>query len=1046
MSNKRITPFVKRMRTNGGTIYTFSSAVEDIGLNINERNNVVKISHFALLDIPQINEPNTLVENRFNVNAIAGAWEYAQSSASLKEGRVLIAESFQNYALNFESVLLSQNDYNASLVRTVSERVFWKWLKETGAIRWDKDTSYNGVQYWAEEIDADGSLGYNNVVKYIGQVSAGNVRSDTFGTYNETYILVPTSHGQTDAYFKIIEDDNYKHGMQFGELGENILGREGYTLPHPDALDYKAYYDFVDSSTQVGSIPFYMDYSIGSYNPGWWYSAEGINIDSSYNAYLTDSSSYLTTGIYNVDLKYTDGGNTFGLRRSSIDCLSLVFDLDELKGIYNDQSLTYDKMAITDSVNDAFNFNAALIYYTVYNSTMDQVLGRNLLGFLIIDAPNGNSSDIGFAGITIPSLEKIMSGPGGFGTSYSFRLNIKTDNITDDTQAIIVDQATSDQLYAEDWTQAFDNLNTAVNIMTKNNGVINYMSQQYIDISRTQTQIINDLDELKLVVNDIGQDITGTPNSLALFALGNDPLVDSSVYMRFGNVGIKNNNPLYPLHISGTTKADEIIIENSIKDTSGNILLGYGSPLQLGSSTNYRDVNIFTGGLTPALKVDSSNNINIERDLSIGGNLYSDGSSYFSGSVIFESSIYSSYFDFSKKYLGPGNVGGGLQWDGSYFNVVSGGDVSAAGSTGDIQYNIGGNMNADSNLNWSFSTTTLSVNGTIKEAGTALSSKYLGISNTATNSNSLGGISAGSYLRSDANDSYTAGTLTFASAASVSFGKTTGTSPFTVASTTVVTNLNADLWDGNQFSSYLNQTVLTSSVPTFSGLTLNGNISFGSGSKTITGGSASALHVKGGDFSSLGANLYLYGGEATLTANNGNVYVGNNGTEDFGQAFFGSTASSSKPTISWRGDTDTGIYASGTNQISIANGGTERFRFASDGTFHADADIIAYSSSVPSDINLKENVRLLGPSLDKILKLNPVEYDLRKNHQHHIGLIAQDVEKVIPEVIKEAELLGESGKFKTINYEEIIPYLINSIKEQQKIINDLKEEILNLKK
>ena len=103
----RITPFVKRMRTNGGTIYTFSSAVEDIGLNINERNNVVKISNFALLNIPKIDQPadSSFNENKFNVNAIVGAWEYNQNTTAIKDGRVLIAESFENYELNLESNL-----------------------------------------------------------------------------------------------------------------------------------------------------------------------------------------------------------------------------------------------------------------------------------------------------------------------------------------------------------------------------------------------------------------------------------------------------------------------------------------------------------------------------------------------------------------------------------------------------------------------------------------------------------------------------------------------------------------------------------------------------------------------------------------------------------------------------------------------------------------------------------------------------------------------------------------------------------------------------
>ena len=195
MSNSRITPFVKRMRVNGGTIFSFSSAVEDIGLNINEKNNQVKISHFALLNIPDVNEPADILENRFNVRAINGAWEYEQDSASIKDGRVLISESFQNYALNLESNILNQSDYNPTLLNTVSERVFWKWMKETGSVRWSADAS----SYWTEELDIDGSAGYNTVVKYVGQVSAGNVRQDSFGTFNETYILVPTSHGETRA-------------------------------------------------------------------------------------------------------------------------------------------------------------------------------------------------------------------------------------------------------------------------------------------------------------------------------------------------------------------------------------------------------------------------------------------------------------------------------------------------------------------------------------------------------------------------------------------------------------------------------------------------------------------------------------------------------------------------------------------------------------------------------------------------------------------------------------------------------------------------------
>ena len=72
----QITPFVKRMRTQGGTLYTFSSAAEDIGININERNNEVRMSNFALLSIPEITAKSTstdIIINKFNPYGIDGA-------------------------------------------------------------------------------------------------------------------------------------------------------------------------------------------------------------------------------------------------------------------------------------------------------------------------------------------------------------------------------------------------------------------------------------------------------------------------------------------------------------------------------------------------------------------------------------------------------------------------------------------------------------------------------------------------------------------------------------------------------------------------------------------------------------------------------------------------------------------------------------------------------------------------------------------------------------------------------------------------------------
>ncbi|MFW6377180.1 MAG: hypothetical protein ACOCZ5_00905 [bacterium] len=506
MAHNRITPFIKRLRTNGGTIYTFSSSQEDIGLNINERNNIVKISHFALLDLPEINEPNDISTNKMNLFAIPGAFDHEKESGTIKDGRSLIAESFQNYALNLESLLLNREDYNPNLRRTVSERVFWKWLKETGAIRWTHDADDN----WVEESFIDTST-YKPIVKYIGPVSAGNIKTDNFGTYNETYLLIPTSHGQTNAYFYQYDDDNYKHGLVLGDLSENILGREDYTKPHPDILDYVAYYDFVDSSSYVGSYnTYFKTYDADPYEPGWWYSQyEDLTLNFSDNAYIIDSSEYLVMGgetgsiNYNCKLKYDDGGgDVIEFLRSNIDALSLQLDLDELKDIYDDDTLTYDKIATEYSINDDFEFNAALIYYSVYNSTGETRLSTNLLGIYFLDAPVGNSQDIGEDGIKIPSLEKIQSTATGFGTSYQMRLNIKSGNIIDDTQAVFVDKSTSDQVYPDDFTEVFNNLNESVKILMQNQETINYISDQYADMTEKMDLISNNVENIQTDVEE----------------------------------------------------------------------------------------------------------------------------------------------------------------------------------------------------------------------------------------------------------------------------------------------------------------------------------------------------------------------------------------------------------------------------------------------------------------------------------------------------------------------------------------------------------------
>ena len=133
------------------------------------------------------------------------------------------------------------------------------------------------------------------------------------------------------------------------------------------------------------------------------------------------------------------------------------------------------------------------------------------------------------------------------------------------------------------------------------------------------------------------------------------------------------------------------------------------------------------------------------------------------------------------------------------------------------------------------------------------------------------------------------------------------------------------------------------------------------------------------------------------------------------------------------------------------------------GSISATADITAYSS----DRRLKENFRSIEDPIDKIKKLNGYVFDWNeksaevgfnpRRKKDEVGLIAQEVQDVIPQAVAPApfdselnhegtELVSLSGEnYLTVQYEKLVPLLIESIKEQQSQIDELRQEINNLK-
>jgi len=90
-----------------------------------------------------------------------------------------------------------------------------------------------------------------------------------------------------------------------------------------------------------------------------------------------------------------------------------------------------------------------------------------------------------------------------------------------------------------------------------------------------------------------------------------------------------------------------------------------------------------------------------------------------------------------------------------------------------------------------------------------------------------------------------------------------------------------------------------------------------------------------------------------------------------------------------------------------------------------------------SDVNKKKNIRPIENAIDITKKLEGVRFDWKETNSSSIGVIAQEVEKVLPELVTQ-------GDVKSVNYNGLIGVLIGAVKEQQKQIEELKDFVKNL--
>ena len=123
-------------------------------------------------------------------------------------------------------------------------------------------------------------------------------------------------------------------------------------------------------------------------------------------------------------------------------------------------------------------------------------------------------------------------------------------------------------------------------------------------------------------------------------------------------------------------------------------------------------------------------------------------------------------------------------------------------------------------------------------------------------------------------------------------------------------------------------------------------------------------------------------------------------------------------------------FTENTDMRFTVNGG-EEMRLEADGDLHVDNDVIAFSGTI-SDERLKENIQPIEDALSKVGQLRGMTFTYTPDGKESAGLIAQDVEKVLPSAVKESKLplkQDDGQEYKVLQYDQTIGLLVEAIKE-----------------
>ena len=132
-------------------------------------------------------------------------------------------------------------------------------------------------------------------------------------------------------------------------------------------------------------------------------------------------------------------------------------------------------------------------------------------------------------------------------------------------------------------------------------------------------------------------------------------------------------------------------------------------------------------------------------------------------------------------------------------------------------------------------------------------------------------------------------------------------------------------------------------------------------------------------------------------------------------------------------------FVIGNGTASVAKSDAFKVMFNGDATVSNDLTVSG-DVNVSSDARLKSNIISLGSTLSKLLLIDGKTYTMKKDGKQKIGVLAQDIQKVFPELVG-----TDDNQMLTVNYQGLVPVLINALKEQDNKISNQQVEINRLK-